>query len=372
MKDTSSAILSVMVCSPLGTHGVPDIDLPPPPRHPVAPHYFNAHTHHPFPLCSPYTSPWTFSFPVSQALSLCPSLLLYCANIPPHHAPPGSDEAKAYMVHHIVNGNMSYYQMLGLAPNASEEDIVKSYRQFALQLHPDKNADPQAGDAFSCLTHAFEVLSHSGSRALYDSSMPLGESSSIDSGPQSGRVGTPSSPLPHKHKQPPPCPISQLREYPFPEDCDASTERSRKPFPKHGSLASLRVQAEEWAKQQQRRAAAEEWHRRRLDRQREREEFQRRRHESAKRLDAFQPPPNVLRETIRRRRLQEQQRQANESKGRAEAALKTAQLDSQFERVQEQLQSLRKRVTGTSLDPVDLGNKTSARAPPSAERTTAS
>ena len=39
---------------------------------------------------------------------------------------------------------MNPYSVLGVASDASEEDIKKAYRRKAMQWHPDRNADPQA------------------------------------------------------------------------------------------------------------------------------------------------------------------------------------------------------------------------------------
>jgi len=59
---------------------------------------------------------------------------------------------------------MSYYQILGIEKNASQEDIKKAYRKLALENHPDKNKDPGATQKFQEISKAYEVLSDSEKR----------------------------------------------------------------------------------------------------------------------------------------------------------------------------------------------------------------
>ncbi|CAE7843220.1 dnaJ [Symbiodinium necroappetens] len=63
----------------------------------------------------------------------------------------------------------TYYQILGVAPDASSDDIKLQYRKLALKLHPDKNQnDPQATEKFQELQEAYEVLSDPERRSAYD------------------------------------------------------------------------------------------------------------------------------------------------------------------------------------------------------------
>lgn len=63
----------------------------------------------------------------------------------------------------------TYYQILGVTPSASSEDIKNSYRKLALKLHPDKNRDnPDATEKFQELQEAYEVLSDPERRTSYD------------------------------------------------------------------------------------------------------------------------------------------------------------------------------------------------------------
>lgn len=61
-----------------------------------------------------------------------------------------------------------HYDVLGLDREASAEDIKKSYRKLARQLHPDVNSDPSAQEQFKLVTHAYEVLSDPVQRQNYD------------------------------------------------------------------------------------------------------------------------------------------------------------------------------------------------------------
>ena len=62
-----------------------------------------------------------------------------------------------------------YYEVLGVARDASQEQVKKAYRQLALKLHPDKNpGDKQAEESFKEATEAYQVIADEGNRAKYD------------------------------------------------------------------------------------------------------------------------------------------------------------------------------------------------------------
>ncbi|MEI6971080.1 MAG: molecular chaperone DnaJ [bacterium] len=77
-----------------------------------------------------------------------------------------------------------YYEVLGLARNASVDDIRKSYRRLAMQYHPDKNPDNKeaAEVRFKEISEAYEVLSDEGKRARYDQYGHQGVKSSFGPG----------------------------------------------------------------------------------------------------------------------------------------------------------------------------------------------
>lgn len=62
-----------------------------------------------------------------------------------------------------------YYETLGVARDASADDIRKAYKRLAMKHHPDRNpGDAQAEVRFKQVKEAYEVLSDQQKRAAYD------------------------------------------------------------------------------------------------------------------------------------------------------------------------------------------------------------
>lgn len=62
-----------------------------------------------------------------------------------------------------------YYEVLGVARDATEDTIKKAFRKLARQYHPDVNkGNPEAEAKFKEVAEAYEVLSDAEKRALYD------------------------------------------------------------------------------------------------------------------------------------------------------------------------------------------------------------
>ncbi|MCB9845572.1 MAG: DnaJ domain-containing protein [Phycisphaeraceae bacterium] len=67
-----------------------------------------------------------------------------------------------------------YYEVLGVARDATDDQIRRAYRDLARRLHPDVNKAPDAQAKFTEIQEAYDVLSDEKKRRLYD---------------QTGRVG---------------------------------------------------------------------------------------------------------------------------------------------------------------------------------------
>lgn len=64
---------------------------------------------------------------------------------------------------------MSFYEILGITKNATDEDIKKAYRTNAKKHHPDANLDdPKAADRFKEIQEAYDTLIDPSKRAMYD------------------------------------------------------------------------------------------------------------------------------------------------------------------------------------------------------------
>ena len=67
------------------------------------------------------------------------------------------------------NGKRDYYEVLGVARAATEQEIKSAYRKLALQFHPDRNPNnPDAEEKFKECSEAYAVLADGEKRAVYD------------------------------------------------------------------------------------------------------------------------------------------------------------------------------------------------------------
>lgn len=62
-----------------------------------------------------------------------------------------------------------FYEILGLAKNATEDEIKKAYRKLAMKYHPDRNPDnKEAEEKFKEVKEAYEMLTNPEKREAYD------------------------------------------------------------------------------------------------------------------------------------------------------------------------------------------------------------
>jgi curved DNA-binding protein len=71
--------------------------------------------------------------------------------------------------------NKDYYKIMGVAPNASEQEIKASYRRLARKYHPDISKEANAEEHFKAMGEAYETLRDKTKRAQYDQDLKNSE-----------------------------------------------------------------------------------------------------------------------------------------------------------------------------------------------------
>ena len=68
-----------------------------------------------------------------------------------------------------MSNKRDYYEVLGVAKEATSDEIRKAYKREALKHHPDRNpGDSAAEGRFKEASEAFQVLSDEQKRSIYD------------------------------------------------------------------------------------------------------------------------------------------------------------------------------------------------------------
>lgn len=76
-----------------------------------------------------------------------------------------------------MDNNFDYYSLLGIKRGASPQEVKRAYRKMVFRYHPDRNPeDEEAAEKFKQVLDAYETLSDSDKRAVYDElTAPAGE-----------------------------------------------------------------------------------------------------------------------------------------------------------------------------------------------------
>lgn len=82
--------------------------------------------------------------------------------------PSGQELERLLELAQIPEDQLDPFTVLGVEPSASDTELKRAYRQLAVQVHPDKNKHPRAGEAFKVLRAAWDVVSNPETRREYE------------------------------------------------------------------------------------------------------------------------------------------------------------------------------------------------------------
>ncbi|XP_077582050.1 dnaJ homolog subfamily C member 14 isoform X1 [Stigmatopora nigra] len=82
--------------------------------------------------------------------------------------PPGQELERLLALAEVPEDELDPFSVLGVEVHATEAELKKAYRQLAVQVHPDKNKHPRAGEAFKVLRAAWDIVSNPETRREYE------------------------------------------------------------------------------------------------------------------------------------------------------------------------------------------------------------
>ncbi|XP_069565922.1 dnaJ homolog subfamily C member 14 [Brachyistius frenatus] len=83
-------------------------------------------------------------------------------------AQPGQELERLLALAEVPEDELDPFTVLGVEVHATETELKKAYRQLAVQVHPDKNKHPRAGEAFKVLRAAWDIVSNPETRREYE------------------------------------------------------------------------------------------------------------------------------------------------------------------------------------------------------------
>ncbi|XP_068599033.1 dnaJ homolog subfamily C member 14 [Brachionichthys hirsutus] len=83
-------------------------------------------------------------------------------------AQPGQELQRLLALAEVPEDELDPFTVLGVEVHATDAELKRAYRQLAVQVHPDKNKHPRAGEAFKVLRAAWDIVSNPETRREFE------------------------------------------------------------------------------------------------------------------------------------------------------------------------------------------------------------